>query len=79
MTAQPRERQMNFNTLLLSIVMGLAIWTVHSMVQAQNDIASIKAYEQGEKERTDSLAETVHNQDDRIRELEMRRPPPMRN
>jgi hypothetical protein len=77
---QPRERQFNFNTILLSIVMGCAIWTTRSMVDAQADIASIKTFQQGEKERTDELANNQRDDEHRLRELEMmpHGPMPMR-
>jgi hypothetical protein len=77
---QPRERQFNINTILISVVMGCAIWTTHSMVEAQADIASIKTFQQGEKERMDDLASTQRDDDRRLRELEMapHGPPPYR-
>jgi hypothetical protein len=62
---------MNFNTLLLSIIMGIAIWTVHSQVDTQADIKGIQVFEQGEKERTDELAATQKEDEGRLRELEM--------
>ena len=77
---QTKGRQMNLNTVLLAIVIGLGTWGLRSINGVQADVASIKVFEQAEKERTDSLALDIKSHDDRLRVLEMmpHGPPPYR-